>query len=63
MRELLLVQGLGPHWPVLDVDLARLHVHGRVGVLHVHLVVPVWVVVPGVGASRLLPVVGRVDGL
>lgn len=52
------------HLSVLDLDLARFEVgDGRVGVLHEVFVVAVGEVVSRVGASGLLAVDGRVDGL
>lgn len=52
------------HLSVLELDLARFEVgDGRVGVLHEVFVVAVGEVVSRVGASGLLAVDGRVDGL
>lgn len=62
--ELLLVQGVGPHRSVLQLDFAALEVgHQRVGVLHEVFVVAVGEVVSGVSTPGLLAVEGGVDGL
>lgn len=62
--KLLLIHRVKMHVSVLEHYFSGLEVgHGGVGVLHEVLVISIGEVVPGMCASGLSPVEGRVDGL